>query len=64
MTTFETWAIKTIKAEDEKIDEKFLSEFMFSLESKEPFPMPIEKLVEWELAATKKDRKIYTLIFN
>ena len=57
MTEFKAFAVAALQKEDEKLDLRFLEEFMFSLNSAEPFPIPIEKLVEWQVYASKNEAK-------
>lgn len=53
MTDLQSFILNSIKEEDEKIDENIVKEFLFSLESKEKYPIDIEKLVEWQVDTQK-----------
>jgi hypothetical protein len=57
MSDFKSYLVAAVKAEDEKIDENFISEFLFIPESKEQFLIPINKLVEWKVDCLKSDAK-------
>ena len=45
-TRFEKYISKMVSELDEELDEKFVQDFMFSLHSKEKFPIPEEKLIQ------------------
>ena len=51
--TFEQYVSKLITEENNTLDEKFVTDFMFSLESDEKLCVPIEKLVEWKVDTQK-----------
>ncbi len=55
MATFKSYVLDILKAEDKTLDEKFIEDFAFIPESKEPFPIPLEKLVEWSVYAAKNE---------
>jgi phage anti-repressor protein len=46
------------------LDEKFVRDFMFSLEAEEKFPIPAEKLLEWKVFKRKADMKKRILKLN
>lgn len=56
-TTFEQYVSKLITKENNILDEKFVTDFMFSLESDEKLCIPIEKLVEWKVDINKATAK-------
>ena len=47
--TFETFVSGMIAEYSDELDKKFVKDFMFSLESEEKFPIPAEKLLEWNV---------------
>ena len=53
--TFETFVSSMIAEYSKELDEKFVRDFMFSLESEEKFPIPAEKLLEWKVFKYKAD---------
>lgn len=62
--TFETFVSGMIATYNEKLDEKFVRDFMFSLESEEKFCIPAEKLLEWKVFKLKADIKKRMLKLN
>ena len=63
--TFVSGMIATYNEElNEKLDEKFVRDFMFSLESEEKFCIPAEKLLEWKVFKLKADIKKRMLKLN
>jgi phage anti-repressor protein len=57
MNKFKDFISKIISIQDEKFDEKFVKEFLFSLESEEKFCIPAEKLLEWKVFTFMRDVK-------
>lgn len=51
--TFETYVSKMISEQEEKLDVKFIKDFLFSLETEEKFCIPAEKLLEWKVYKQK-----------
>jgi phage anti-repressor protein len=62
--TFETFVSSMIAEYNEELDEKFVRDFMFSLESEEKFCIPSEKLLEWKVFKHKSDIKKRMLKLN
>jgi len=54
---FEEYISNMISNLDEELDPKFVQDFMFSLDSKEKFCIPAEKLLEWKVYKYKRDVK-------
>lgn len=62
--TFETFVSGMIAEYSEELDEKFVRDFMFSLDSEEKFCIPAEKLLEWNVFKHKADIKKRILKLN
>jgi hypothetical protein len=52
-----TYIINVIKEQNNNIEEKFIDDFMFSINSNEKFTINIEKLYEWKVDYSKKHSK-------
>ena len=57
MSDFKSYAVAAIRAEDEKIDSALTERFISLLENKDPFPIPLEVLVECEVYSGSKEAK-------
>ena len=53
--TFETFVSSMIAEYKDELDEKFVRDFMFSLDSEEKFCIPAEKLIEWKVFHYKRN---------
>jgi phage anti-repressor protein len=54
---FKKYIINVLKEQNNKIEEKFIDDFMFSINSNEKFTINIEKLYEWKVDYSKKHSK-------
>ena len=52
-----TYIINVLKEQNNNIEEKFIDDFMFSINSNEKFTINIEKLYEWKVDYSKKHSK-------
>ena len=52
-----TYILNVLKEQNNNIEEKFIDDFMFSINSNEKFTINIEKLYEWKVDYSKKHSK-------
>jgi hypothetical protein len=64
--SFKSYCLEIVRSTDAELDEKLVEDFLFIPESKEQFPIPLEKLVDWGIDINKggAKRRLYKGSFS